>query len=228
MSVDDEHRGAPVWTGWLIAPAFLLLAAWMYWGPDLLDLPESKPLHVDRAALSIEPRRQPLTDPPTIVLNGFEQTCTSCHQLFPPKEDDRAGRELLQHTHIRLDHGINDRCRNCHDRDDRSRLVLRSGETIPYARVVELCAKCHGPTYRDWMRGMHGRTDGYWDTSLGEARRLTCNSCHDPHDPRVPAMDPLRPLPGPRALRAEHRPAEAHTGDEERDPLRRVLHGAEP
>ena len=128
---------------------------------------------------------------------------------------------MLQHTHVFLEHGINDRCRNCHVVGNRHLLRLHSGEKIPYSRVVELCSKCHGPTYRDWLRGMHGRTDGYWKASLGEVNRLGCSACHDPHTPQVPAMDPLRPLPGPNALRAE--PDDEPAVHVEQDPLRRSL-----
>ncbi|MCP3978870.1 MAG: hypothetical protein GY716_06005 [bacterium] len=221
MPHSGDRRGIPAWSGWLIAPVFLLLAAWMYAGPELVELPETPAHHVDPAELSFEARRQPLTDPPTILNAGFEQSCNSCHRLFPPKDNDTAGEARLQHTHIALNHGINDRCRNCHSRGDRDRLVMRGGKRIGYDDVVQLCSNCHGPTYRDWMRGMHGRTNGYWDASRGESVRLGCTACHDPHNPRVPAMDPLRPLPGPRSLRAEHR--SEHVVVEELDPLRRVL-----
>ena len=35
-----------------------------------------------------------------------------------------------------------------------NRLVLHGGESIPYSEVPRLCQKCHGPTYRDWERGI--------------------------------------------------------------------------
>ena len=67
-----------------------------------------------------------------------------------------------------------------------------------YDQVQDLCASCHGPTYRDWEKGIHGRTNGYWDTSKGEQTRLVCTQCHDPH---APAFGKLVPLPGPNTLR---------------------------
>jgi hypothetical protein len=131
-----------------------------------------------------------------------------CHSLFPPREE--TPEHLLQHGHIVLDHGINDRCRNCHDPNDRNKLILHGGQVIGYSEVVRLCSKCHGPTYRDWQKGVHGRANGYWDTSRGPRHRLKCIQCHDPHAPYSPAMDPLKPLPGPDTLRmrAAHGPPE--------------------
>jgi hypothetical protein len=215
------------WSGYLIGPIFLAVALWLLWGGPGLDLPEGEAQRVDPSLLSTAPRREILQDPPTIHIDGFDRTCMDCHRLFPPRQEEPA--RLLQHTHIVLDHGINDRCRNCHFELDRDKLVLRGGKVIGYDAVVELCAKCHGPTYRDWQRGAHGRTNGYWDSRRGKLVRLTCTQCHDPHLPRVPAMDPLAPLPAPRTLRmgqprsAEH--AEPHsTGD----PLRRGPGNSEP
>ncbi len=208
---------------YVVAAVFALLAAWFLWGPAGLDIPETKPVEVAASSLSTAPRRTPLSDPPTINIDGFDRTCMSCHRMFPPREI--APDKLLQHRHIVLDHGINDRCHNCHDEGDRNKLVLRGGAVIRYDEVVQLCAKCHGPTYRDWQRGAHGRTNGYWDATRGAVRRLGCTECHNPHNPRVPAMNPLSPLPGPRALRTAHaedahaEPAAVH------DPLRRHAAG---
>jgi hypothetical protein len=64
---------------------------------------------------------------------------------------------------------------------------------------------------------MHGRTNGYWDASRGEARRLTCTECHDPHAPALPAMTPL---PGPATIRMHVVPADPHRAAPE-SPLRR-------
>ena len=101
--------------------------------------------------------------------------------------------------------------------------MLQSKESIPYSGVTRLCAGCHGPTYRDWERGMHGRTDGYWDETLGEPHRLSCTECHDPHWPRIPAMEPVAPLPPPHTLRMDLHEKREGFKHEERDPLRQVL-----
>lgn len=209
-----------------IGITFFALAAWFLLGPKLLDLPTGGTPDFDRDALTTAPRRISLSDPPTIRIGGFDQTCMECHRMFPTREVPPE--QLLRHDHIRLNHGINERCRNCHDVEDRDRLILPGGETIGFDQVVQLCAKCHGPTYRDWERGMHGRTNGHWDETRGPQRRLTCTECHDPHNPRQPAMDPIEPLPGPHALRAEAAsPVDTH-GDphrkpEHEDPLRKFL-----
>jgi len=164
-----------------------------------------------------------LGDPPVINIDGFDRTCMDCHRTFPPRPDTPV--RLLKHEHVVLDHGINDRCRNCHYDADRDKLVLRGGVVIGYGEVEQLCAKCHGPTYRDWQRGAHGRTHGYWDTTRGEMVRLQCTQCHDPHNPRVPAMDPLWPLPGPDTLRVgiEQDASDHHGATQVHDPLRRSL-----
>lgn len=204
--------------GYLIGPVFFVIAAWFYWGPLGLRLPSEKAMAIDPSRLSTAPRRQILTDPPVININGFDRTCMDCHRTFPPQEDPP--RQLLQHKHIVLDHGINDRCRNCHYIGDRDRLVLHGGEVIGYEQVVELCAKCHGPTFRDWQEGAHGRTDGFWDPAAGPIERLGCTECHDPHQPRVPAMDPIRPLPGPHGPGARRHASEKHAAPEKvRNPL---------
>jgi hypothetical protein len=224
---EEPRQSLPPWTGYLIGPIFLGVAFWLLWGSPGLDLPEGKAQRVDPSLLSTAARRRILEDPPTIHIDGFDRTCMDCHRLFPPREVEPA--QLLQHEHIVLDHGINDRCRNCHYELDRDRLVLRGGRIIGYDAVVELCAKCHGPTYRDWQRGAHGRTNGYWDAQRGEMVRLTCTQCHDPHLPRVPAMDPLTPLPAPRTLRmGEPRSAGPAEREEMGDPLWRGVESSRP
>ena len=62
-----------------------------------------------------------------------------------------------------------------------------------------MCGSCHGPTYRDWEAGVHGRTSGYWDRSLGPMDRKACVNCHNPHAPHFPGRPPA---PGPHPLRA--------------------------
>lgn len=220
--LDEKRRdGNGKWAGILVGPGLILLAGWFLWGPEIESLPETKSAQVNPAHLVTTPRRKPLIDPPIIHISGFDRTCMDCHKLFPPRENPP--KQLLRHAHVILDHGINDQCRSCHDVQNRDRLVLQSKESIPYAEVTRLCAGCHGPTYRDWERGMHGRTNGYWDATRGESHRLGCTECHDPHQPRRPAMEPLAPLPPPHTLRMGlHEKPEQHDS-EERDPLRQAL-----
>lgn len=219
MQSRSMKGAAALWAGFLVGPAFFLLAAFFLLGPDLSEIPETEGKRIHEAYLSVAPRRAPIGDPPVIHIDGYDRTCMDCHKLFPPREE--APEILQQHVHIKMNHGINTQCRNCHDLVDRDRLVLHTGESIAYSEVVRLCAKCHGPTYRDWEWGMHGRTNGYWDSTLGAMIRLACTECHDPHNPRVPAMDPLKPLPPPFTLRMGE--AREYHGTEEPDPLRQAI-----
>lgn len=210
----------PDWLGYLVGPVFLGAAAWFWWGSNGSNLPVTAATLVDRSKLTTAPRRAILLDPPLIEINGFKRTCMECHRTFPAREDEP--KRFLQHADIILNHGINDHCRNCHYGDDHDRLILRDGGVIGYRQVNELCAQCHGPTWRDWLRGAHGRTNGYWDASRGPVKRLGCTECHDPHNPRAPAMDPLEPLPGPNTLRMGNPRNQDHLDPSVgRDPLRK-------
>jgi hypothetical protein len=180
----------------LIGPVFVALAAWFWLSRNDVSVPQTGAVEVAQADITTEPLRHPLPDPPFIISGSYRLGCMECHRLMTPPE--QAHPRLMQHRDIRLDHGINDQCFNCHDRFDRGRLLLRTGETVPFAEAPRLCGQCHGTTWRYWQRGVHGRSNGYWDTSRGTRRRLSCIECHDPHGP---AFDPMTPLPAPRTLR---------------------------
>lgn len=203
--------------GYLIGPLFLLLAAWFLFAPAATSLPVAPTPQFALSEIAVAPMREPLADPPTIEIAGFMQRCNACHSLFESSWDGE--RPLVQHTHVSLAHGINDNCFNCHDRDDRERLTSRSGETFGYQEVATLCRQCHGPIYRDWTRGVHGKTLGFWNTDAGEQRRLTCSACHDPHAPAYPSF---APLPGPNTLRMGEQGDSAHAeAPPESNPLRK-------
>lgn len=158
------------------------------------------------------PIRQP-TLKPTYRLAGFEYVCSDCHRLMPsPAITDRP---LTQHTEIELKHGINTACFNCHHRANRDAFAGDLGVEIAWNQPQLLCAKCHGPVYRDWQNGAHGRSNGYWDRTAGEHRLLKCIECHDPHQPAFP---PMHPAPPPNTLRMGPQDLSSHA--EERDPLR--------
>jgi predicted CXXCH cytochrome family protein len=89
------------------------------------------------------------------------------------------------------------------------------GQAIPYDQPQLLCAKCHGPVYRDWQHGSHGRTNGYWNASMGPMERRKCTECHDPHQPPFP---PMTPAPGPHTLRMGNQSPAEHLPED--DPLR--------
>ena len=89
------------------------------------------------------------------------------------------------------------------------------GGEIPWDQPQRLCASCHGPVYRDWQHGSHGRSNGFWDVRQGELIRCKCIECHDPHHPPFPALEPA---PGPHTLRMGKHGQAAHTGTH--NPLR--------
>jgi hypothetical protein len=199
----------------VIPVVFFALAAWFLLGARAASPPLPEPVALEEGALALGPLRAALKDPPSVEIAGYEQTCQACHKLF---ESQPLGgrRELLQHTHIELDHGLNNDCYNCHSIADRDKLILVDGTEVAYEDVVELCARCHGTTFRDWELGMHGKTTGSWDASSGEQSRFKCTDCHDPHRP---AFDPVRPLPGPNTLRMGLQEPRSHSSDE--NPLQR-------
>jgi hypothetical protein len=195
---------------------FLALTAWFLVGapaaaPELELAPAAV---IPPGSLSTAPPRTPPMGVPTTRIGGVDQRCSDCHALFETSPD--ADGERRQHADVVLRHGINDHCLDCHDREDRNRLSLGRDGSVGFEEAPRLCARCHGTTFRDWERGTHGRTNGYWDTSRGEQRRLACNECHDPH---APAFGKFVPLPGPRTLRMGERvEGEDHAP---RSPLRR-------
>ena len=149
-----------------------------------------------------------------LVKAGWSYNCMECHKLFPAKWRHEGG--LNEHRNIQLDHGNNRFCLNCHHSVNRTAFVDYDGAEIQEADVVQLCAKCHGTTHRDWKAGVHGRENGFWNVKLGEKTQLRCIQCHDPHSPK---FKPVKPLPALRypprganpesqhtAVRSDHKP----------------------
>ncbi len=217
---------------YLIGPVFLATAAWFLAIPEGLSVPATSPtpstatISAEYGDVRVAPPRPTMDDPPTIDVAGFAKKCSECHSLFTSPVNTPL--ILSQHRDIVQAHGMNDRCLNCHDNDDRGMLVLPGGRTITFAETPRLCATCHGTTYRDWQRGMHGRTTGSWDTSRPERGKLICTQCHDPH---APAFAPLVALPGPDTLRMGEQHQVVHDPAAKRNPLRqwsRSDQGAHP
>ena len=131
---------------------------------------------------------------PLIYRRGsFTYRCSECH-------DDLRGAvkgELKgEHREIQavFNHGMNTICLNCHHATDRGAYVAHDGSRIAAENPAQLCAKCHGPVFREWQIGIHGRQNGYWDRTKGRRTKLLCVQCHDPHRP---AFAPMRPEPAP-------------------------------
>jgi hypothetical protein len=119
---------------------------------------------------------------------GWKYDCMECHQLLKARWH-HAG-PLVEHRGLKLEHGANRFCLNCHHPTNRNAFVDYDGSEIAEQDVVLLCAKCHGPTYRDWKHGIHGRQTGSWKVPIAERSRLRCIQCHDPHRPAFPALAP--------------------------------------
>jgi len=210
-------REASRMLGWLLPVGFALLAAGLFAFSKPAPIPVHPAAAVDRAILVPGPARVAMSDPPRIAVEGVPENCNACHQVF--KSAHPAGTDLSFHQDVTLQHGLNDRCVNCHDADNRERLVLRDGTTVPFTQTPQLCAQCHGTLYRDWQKGTHGKTLGSWVTGSAQQVRLNCNQCHDPHSPRFPTYTPL---PGPDTLRMGDQ--SSHGGGEpSRSPLQRWL-----
>jgi len=213
----------------VIAVTFLALAAWFVFEDNrTLDREARRWIDSDRASVADHPstrvvvrpvRKTIIFDPPEVKVGAYQYKCNECHRLFESAPE--TPRKLVQHMDVNLQHGLNDRCFNCHDRRDRNRLVLHSGETIGFGEVPRLCAKCHGPTYRDWQNGVHGRTDGYWNAFLGPTKQRVCTECHDPHSPAYGQMNAFPPAEGLRVhISPEHEEEVIHERSEI-NPLRR-------
>jgi len=135
-------------------------------------------------------------------LSDFD--CYACHDKGkPPVLRFDAQQNIIvpkEHEDVVMGHGTHNRnnnCFNCHDEQNLELLQTRDGRQVKLAESPPLCGSCHGPTYRDWEAGAHGRTGGYWDRAAGPIKRQICVDCHDPHHPKIP---PLKPAPGPHVL----------------------------
>lgn len=135
--------------------------------------------------------------------------CYACHEKnkSPHVNVDTNGNVILpkEHEDLVMRHGrnnLNNQCFNCHDPEKLDQLKTRDGKRLTWDETTKLCASCHGPTYRDWEAGIHGRPAGYWDQKVGPQTKVQCASCHHPHDPAFPSMNPA---PGPHPLHTEKR-----------------------
>lgn len=217
LTCRPASRGsADALVAFLIGPLFLVLALWFVLGPETARIPIAERVKADPADFATAPMRETMADPPTMMVAGFEKKCRECHTLFGSNPDTPL--RLNQHANIVQAHGMNDRCFNCHDADAHDTLVLPGDKRVPFSEAPLLCAKCHGPTYRDWQAGIHGRALGYWDVTRGERVRLVCTQCHDPH---APAFPPMTALPGPNTLRMSATASEGGHDEGKHNPLRR-------
>ncbi|MBI2929277.1 MAG: hypothetical protein HYY24_26735 [Verrucomicrobia bacterium] len=133
--------------------------------------------------------------------SGLE--CNACHETNKvlKLEFDAQENVILpkEHNDLVIRHGRHNRnsnCYNCHNPLNLEQLVTRDGRKLTLEESTRLCASCHGPTYRDWEVGVHGRTSGHWQRAAGAITRLDCVSCHHPHSPEFESLAPA-PKPNP-------------------------------
>jgi cytochrome c553 len=130
--------------------------------------------------------------------------CYVCHEKgkAPTIRYDPGGNIIIptEHKDIVMGHGThgrNNNCFNCHNETKLDTLQARDGRELNITNSPSLCGSCHGPTFRDWEAGVHGRTGLYWNTNLGPMTLKPCTACHDPHHPKFPGR---KPAPGPHPL----------------------------
>lgn len=134
---------------------------------------------------------------------GWRFDCMECHKSIEVSWE--MNRLWVEHNEVHLQHGNNKFCLNCHHPTNRNAFKNDDGSEIQEQNVVQLCARCHGTTHRDWIAGVHGRQNGHWDAKKGKQTKLRCIQCHDPHHPKFPS---IKSLPAPRY---PERAAKSHT-----------------
>ena len=203
-------RGLVVLFGALAAT--FLLNLWGHPAP-LYPIPLVDPAFLDTATV-----RRTYADLVQAKEDLSDFDCYACHEKNkPPVLGYDEHQNLLipkEHSNIVMghgQHGRNNNCFNCHNESNLKLLQTRDGRQLTFADSTPLCGSCHGPTYRDWEAGAHGRISGYWDRALGPFKRQNCVNCHDPHSPKFP---PRKPAPGPHFLheqvKASADPATGH------------------
>lgn len=201
-----NSRGSLVLT--FLCGAFVFLCAAFYfnvWGrtPVLSPIPLVDPVFTNTATVRMSGAE--------LVRTGGDASgmdCYACHDRNKAVtlQFDAQKRIVLPEEHNDLvmahgSHNRNNNCFNCHDESNLELLQTRDGRQLKLLESTPLCGSCHGPTYRDWEAGVHGRTSGFWDSKLGSTTRQACVSCHDPHSPKFP---PQKPAPEPHGLRVPH------------------------
>jgi hypothetical protein len=136
-------------------------------------------------------------------LKLFSLCTIACHNgKTVPVPKDKSPRLLNMHQDIvpnslELKHGKGAIwCLDCHSATNRSKLISHKvEEEISFNQPQKLCGKCHGPVYRVWREGIHGKRIGMW-TKGGKKRWWVCTECHNPHDVEPPYKQ-IPPEPAP-------------------------------
>jgi len=191
-------------TGGALLSVFLTLAALFF--SDALGHPPAPPAIplVDTNFLDTATVRRSYADLVKAKEDLSDFDCYACHEKGkpPPLRFDTNQNLIVPKEHADIvmghgSHGRNNNCFNCHNETNLLLLQPRDGRELKFSDSPLLCGSCHGPTYRDWEAGAHGRISGYWDRSLGPPQRKQCVNCHNPHAPPFPSR---KPAPGPHLL----------------------------
>lgn len=119
--------------------------------------------------------------------------CNNCHDIKKPNTLTADATELKDfHQNMSFKHHSL-KCASCHNPGDYESLRLADGTSVSFSNVMQLCAQCHGPQYRDYKNGSHGGMAGYWDLTRGPRKRNNCVDCHDAHAPAYPKVMPVFP-----------------------------------
>ncbi len=112
--------------------------------------------------------------------------CWVCHAMWASVPQISEFPVQFVHPEVKLNHGKNNRCFNCHLESDRNHYVANDGiSRINYFNVELLCARCHGLVYKRWKAGMHGSRRGKWaPKNRFDTINFKCTYCHDPHNPK--------------------------------------------
>lgn len=203
--MNDQHKKSLV--VWVLACVFLVLGISFVcelWGrPGVIP---AIPL-VDLAFIDTATARKSYSDLKSAGADLSDFDCYGCHEKKKPPvlrfDNDHNLIIPKEHESIVMGHGRHNRnnnCYNCHDEQNLEQLQTRDGRALSFADSTPLCGSCHGPTYRDWEAGAHGRTSGAWNHETGAFKRQNCVSCHNPHSPKFPGR---HPAPGPHPLRPQ-------------------------
>ena len=69
--------------------------------------------------------------------------CFLCHAYWVGIPNPEVVKPKFVHSIIKLNHGANDRCYNCHLIQDRNKYLANDGSGIMPGNVENMCARCH-------------------------------------------------------------------------------------